>query len=682
MKYFGCAYYPEAWERERWETDFQLMPDLGFNMVRLGEFNWGKLEPEEGVFRFDDTLAVLDLADQYGIRVMMCTPTAAVPKWMAARYPETQKLRADGTRPECDSRQSYCPSSPKFRFFADRIVSRMAHAFRDHPAVVMWQLDNELSVEAATGLCVCESCVKRFQEALRKQYGTLDAFNRAWNGAFWSGDFSSWEDLKPPFRFRRSWKKEYLRVQGELFSELVLHHRDLLKRENPAWTVTTNNPAMTYSEIRLDHLYGALGYAACDTYAASDNIFRYRAFWDFYRGITGKQQPFMVAETGAFNQVTAEPDSFGALKPWFWEMIARGAESILYFRWRQSVMGEETHPALLPWSGRPGRAYRTVRRIREQFDSLPEDLSALPPARAEIAIVHDAASGQYHASRGSDALYLGTTRIHLALTALGKNPDFLLMSETMDLSAYRVVFLPFCEHVPPRIAGLFREYVRSGGCLAASGHLNFLEESGICRREVYPYAMTDLFGLEIAECRELLNSQTDANMGVFDISALPKSSVELSCFGGTARAERFVEELLPKGCSVLETLSSSCFCGSPLLTRHAFGNGVTFYLAAFLDVPGVRLAVRRILNECGIPLPKTDLPPELSRIERGGYRFYINSSSRTVEVEEIPSGRIVLGSPEFRDGRTLLGPYEVLIVQSGTHHAADIGCAPDGDKTA
>ena len=81
MKYFGCAYYPEAWEKTRWETDFRMMRDLGFNMVRLGEFNWGKFEPEEGVFHFDDYLEILDLADRYGIRVMMCTPTAAVPRW-------------------------------------------------------------------------------------------------------------------------------------------------------------------------------------------------------------------------------------------------------------------------------------------------------------------------------------------------------------------------------------------------------------------------------------------------------------------------------------------------------------------------------------------------------------------------------------------------------------------------
>ena len=664
MKYFGCAYYPEAWEKNRWETDFRMMRELGFNMVRLGEFNWGKLEPEEGVFQFEEYLEVLDLADRYGIRVMMCTPTAAVPRWMASRYPETQKRRADGTRPENDARQTYCPSSPKFRFFADRIVMKMADAFRTHPAVAMWQLDNELSVEAATGLCVCEECTKRFQSAMREKYRTLDAFNRAWNGAFWSGDFQSWEDLKPPFRFRRGWKKEYLRVQGELFSELVFRHREILTRANPDWVITTNSPAMTYSDIRLDRLFAGLGYAACDTYVSCDNIFRFRAFWDFYRGVTGRQQKFMIAETGAFNQVTSEPNSWEALKPWFWEMLVRGAESILYFRWRQSVMGEETHPAILPWCGRAGNAYRTIRRIKEELDLLPMDVSSLPLPETEIAIVHDGASGQYHASKKSDTLYLATNRIHLALTAFGKNPDFLMLDEKMDLSPYRVVFLPLCEQVSPRIAERWKEYVRNGGCLVAVTRLNLLEDSGSYCRDPYPCGMTELFGLEIAENRELLNSQTDTNMGVFDISALPKTSVPLSCFGGTARAEHYVEEVLPQTCTVLESLSSTCFAGSPLLTRNSYGKGMTLYVSAFLDVPGVREMVRRVLEVCGISLPERELPPEVSRIERGGYRFYINSSSRKVSLAETISGEILLGNAAGRmENSTSLNPYEVLIVR-------------------
>ena len=86
MKYFGCAWYPEAWPEERLLTDIRLMKEAGINAVRMGEFNWGKFEPREGCFAFDDYLRLLEKLHENGIAVLMCTPTAAPPKWMNIEY--------------------------------------------------------------------------------------------------------------------------------------------------------------------------------------------------------------------------------------------------------------------------------------------------------------------------------------------------------------------------------------------------------------------------------------------------------------------------------------------------------------------------------------------------------------------------------------------------------------------
>ena len=48
--YLGAAYYPELWEEEENEKDIARIKEAGLNCVRIGEFAWGRMEPQEGVF--------------------------------------------------------------------------------------------------------------------------------------------------------------------------------------------------------------------------------------------------------------------------------------------------------------------------------------------------------------------------------------------------------------------------------------------------------------------------------------------------------------------------------------------------------------------------------------------------------------------------------------------------------
>ena len=63
---FGADYYPEHWPRERWETDAKMMRDLGLDVVRMGEFSWFKMEPEEGRFDFTWLDEAIALSERIG----------------------------------------------------------------------------------------------------------------------------------------------------------------------------------------------------------------------------------------------------------------------------------------------------------------------------------------------------------------------------------------------------------------------------------------------------------------------------------------------------------------------------------------------------------------------------------------------------------------------------------------
>ena len=70
--YFGAAYYPEFWPEARWAVDARMMQKAGVNGVRMAEFAWSALEPEEGRYDFD----WLDRA------------VAAATKWAESKSPE------------------------------------------------------------------------------------------------------------------------------------------------------------------------------------------------------------------------------------------------------------------------------------------------------------------------------------------------------------------------------------------------------------------------------------------------------------------------------------------------------------------------------------------------------------------------------------------------------------------
>jgi len=75
----GADYYPEHWPRERWATDAKLMQQAGFNITRMAEFAWAKLEPTEGFYQFDWLEEAVNLLGERGVRTILCTPTPTMP---------------------------------------------------------------------------------------------------------------------------------------------------------------------------------------------------------------------------------------------------------------------------------------------------------------------------------------------------------------------------------------------------------------------------------------------------------------------------------------------------------------------------------------------------------------------------------------------------------------------------
>jgi len=69
--------------------DLQAVRAAGFNTIKT-TFSWREGEPARGEYRFEALLRTLQLAEQYGVRVILQLDRAE-PAWVAARYPHSER---------------------------------------------------------------------------------------------------------------------------------------------------------------------------------------------------------------------------------------------------------------------------------------------------------------------------------------------------------------------------------------------------------------------------------------------------------------------------------------------------------------------------------------------------------------------------------------------------------------
>ena len=182
--YLGAAYYPELWDEDELEKDIARCKEVGVNCLRIGEFAWGKMEPEEGKFDLSWLVRIVDRLYENGIFTVLCTPTATPPRWMLNKYPEMRMIMHDLVRADVSSRCHVCKTSTVAREKNRGIVTELAKTFAGHKGVVGWQIDNELFPYSEG--CYCENCKHAFRSYLKDKFGMTEKLNKAWGMARWS----------------------------------------------------------------------------------------------------------------------------------------------------------------------------------------------------------------------------------------------------------------------------------------------------------------------------------------------------------------------------------------------------------------------------------------------------------------------------------------------------------------
>ena len=237
----GVDYYPEHWDKGLWKNDVKLMKEAGVNIVRMAEFAWGRLEPSEGVYSFGWLDEIISFFAEAGIEVFLCTPTSTPPQWLFEKYPEVIQVDRNKNRIPTGIRGHRCLNSPVYRKLAEKIIIKMVERYKDNKYVTGYQIDNELEANH----CFCPVCEDQFRQWIIGKYGTIENLNKAYGNNVWSGEFSSFSQVKPPYGEHQQWLNpshtlDFNRFASDSTADYVEFQYSLVKSIDKNALVTTN----------------------------------------------------------------------------------------------------------------------------------------------------------------------------------------------------------------------------------------------------------------------------------------------------------------------------------------------------------------------------------------------------------------------------------------------------------
>ena len=471
----GVCYYPEQWPRSMWADDARRMRETGISVVRIAEFAWSRMEPRAGELRFDWLDEVVAVLGDAGLKVVLGTPTATPPKWLADRSPEIMMVDAEGRRRRHGGRRHTDLSSPVFWAESRRIVALMAERYGNNPHVVGWQVDNEFGCHD-TAVSYSPAAEAGFRRWLEARYGTVAALNEAWGAVFWSMEYGGFAEVDAPhlvvadaapahlLDFQR-----YSSAQIAAYGQMQV---DTIRAAARHQFVTTNFMGMFFEFDPFEAMQ-AYDLASWDSYPlghtdrlalpGDDNLVFARTGHpdvpgfsnDFYRAAGRGRFWIMEQQPGPVNWAEHNPAPLpGMVRLWTWQALAQGAEVVSYFRWRQVPYAQEQmHAALNRPDNQLDRGGREARQVAEELATLRLE----PPSRAPVALVVDLEmewmTRFLPQSREFDykAILLGWYR---ELRGLGLDVD--IVPPGADLSGYRLTVVPALGAVSEAALDSFR----------------------------------------------------------------------------------------------------------------------------------------------------------------------------------------------------------------------------------
>ncbi len=673
----GTYYYPEQWPREQWERDFDNIAAMGLQIVHMAEFAWYEMEPRPGEFHFEWLDTCIDMCKQRKLDVILCTPTAAPPIWLAQNA-QTLPMDEHGTRVRFGGRRHYSPTSPAFREATTRIVTAMAERYGQHPSIIGWQIDNELGSDFHDQ---SEHSHKAFQSWLQRKYGSIDALNKAWGGQFWNTYYTDFSQVQLTPKGTIGYTNPHHALDSQrfwswAFADFSKLQADILKPRVGERFITTNFMSLHQTCNPADFL-GQYSLFSWDSYPVTgwdknvvDESFRVAD----PSGIS-LMHDLMASYTGRWGLMEIQPGQInwsgvpvlvypGAVRLWLWTAIAHGAEFITTYRYRQPRFGVELfHHALVGTDGvTPTPGGREFIQVIDELKRLeaPKTAAAVataataatgaatpaapaaspapgkapkaaaPPAPLpSVGLLFDFEQLWYyttlpHARRWDQRAWL--TQWYASLAHLGLRVNIVHPNQPWP-DHMAMLVAPGVQMVDDALIRQFDDYANSGGNLVLTCRTGLMDRNGQLFEGPTAKPILPLIGGSI----EAYDVLPDDMHGIIEMDTV---KYKWGAWGDLLYAE--------SGTKVVAKYADQFYAGGAAVIGRKHGKGTVVYCGAYAEPAFTSALIDRIATNQKIP--SANLPPRVQLLQRGRFKIALNYQLTPFDAPAPRGAKLIVGT--------------------------------------
>ena len=600
---YGAAYYSEYTPTDRLDEDIRLMKEAGLTVVRVGESTWSLFEPQDGVFEFAWMDRILDKMHEAGIKVILGTPTYSIPSWLAREYPEILSHTVDDRQSYYGIRQNMDILNPTYRKYCERIIRKMMEHYAQHPAIIGYQVDNEVEARGIDNPDYFEG----FREYIKQEFrGDLKELNRRWGLNYWGMNINSWEDFydrkgvtNPSYkiwweRWNRKVTADFLNWQADIVGEYKRPDQFVMHCFMPWFPAIDQVEAMRQMEYPAINVY----------YNMQD---QQDGQWigyscDYMRKVS-RSGNFLITETNAQGTGWSSRDQWppydGQLRQNMYAFLSGGANMVEYWHWATLHYGQETYwRGILGHEGMPNRVYREFQKGAKELEKVGDRLVNLKK-KNHVALLfsHDSHYGlefmpydkkdQYKVNMMYEALY--RQNIECDILPVDK-------PQMQDFSGYDLLIVPSLYVATDELLQKISDFVRQGGEVVMLYKSGYTDYDNAVRPVLAPGPLAEACGFTYQEYSSLPLTLHPALTGRGNSNAQP-SPLPLE---GLGEASVWMEFLQPTTAQPLLTVDHKFFGQWPCITENAYGKGHLIYIGTVPSMDLLKQLIARAADRKGI----------------------------------------------------------------------------------